>query len=45
MRSQGFPGGPVVRAQYFHCVAQIQSLTGGLRFHKPLGVAKKRKRN
>lgn len=44
MRSQGLPGGPVVRAKYFHWVAQLQSLTRALRFHKPLGVAKKKKR-
>ena len=43
MRSQGLPGGPVVRAKYFHWVAQLQSLTRALRFHKPLGVAKKKK--
>lgn len=44
MRSQGLPGGPVVRAKYFHWVAQLQSLTRALRFHKPLGVAKKKKK-
>ena len=40
-----FPGGPVVRIPGFHCSgAQVRSLVGELRSHKPWGAAKKKKK-
>ena len=41
-----FPGGPVVRTPCFHCRgARVQTLVRELRFHKPHGTAKKKKKN
>ena len=38
MTYRGFPGGPAVRTQSFHCCAWVLSLVGELRSSKPYSV-------
>ena len=39
-----FPGSPVFRTRYFHCLGQVQSLVRELRCHKSRSVAKTNKK-
>ena len=44
MGHRNFPGSPVVRTLLSLPRAQVHSLVGKLRFHKPCGMAKKLKK-